>query len=369
MTTSNLYIGLISGTSADAIDAALVDFSGDFPQLLCAHDAPWGELQADIHRLCSPGDDEIPRMAALDHLIGERFAAAANQLLQKAGVPSSRIAAIGSHGQTVRHLPPTPGSAGFSVQIGDPNIIAEQTGITTVADFRRRDMAAGGQGAPLVPAFHQAAFEHAGSARVVVNIGGLANITALPGDGRVAGHDTGPGNTLMDAWIQKHLGKTYDENGQWAATGAVQQTLLERMFEESYFKAAPPKSTGRELFNLAWLERFLDAEQQPIAAADVQATLLELTAQTIAADVRRERPDQVFVCGGGAYNARLMQRLSTLLTPARVSGTQDLGIAPEWIEAAAFAWLAMRTVNRLPGNAPQATGADSAVILGGIYPA
>lgn len=367
MSSEALYIGLMSGTSADGIDAVLADFSGNYPQILCTYTAPWGKLQAEIHDLCLPGENEIPRLAKLDRKIGESFAAAALALLENAGRSPGHVTAIGSHGQTVRHLPPTAEKSGFTMQIGDPNIIAERTGITTVADLRRRDMAAGGHGAPLVPAFHQAIFEDPGNTHVVVNIGGLANITVLPGDGQVLGHDTGPGNTLMDAWCQKHLQQPYDREGAWAASGMVNEELLSRMLAAPYFAASPPKSTGRELFNLSWLESFFENISLP--TEDIQATLLELTARTIAADVRVHNPNKVYICGGGAYNPQLMARLTALLSPAVVSSSQARGIAPQWIEATAFAWLARQTLNRLPGNAPQATGATKPVILGGIYPA
>lgn len=368
MPQESLYIGLMSGTSADGIDAVLVDFSDLQPQILASHSQPLNEFQAKIHQICSPGEDEISRLGELDRTIGEQFAEAVLALLAKSNFTSSQIAAIGSHGQTIRHLPPTEGRPGFTLQIGDPNIIAERTGITTVADLRRRDMAAGGQGAPIVPAFHQAVFEKPGCRRVIVNIGGLANITVLPGDGQIFGYDTGPGNTLMDAWCFKQLKQTFDANGAWAACGTVNQVLLAALLDTTpYFKMPPPKSTGRELFNLPWLETFLQRVSLPIAPEDIQATLLELTAQSIANEVCKQLPEQVYICGGGAFNDRLMTRLKILLAPTPVESTAKLGISPQFIEAAAFAWLARQTLNHLPGNAPYATGAMRPVILGGIY--
>ena len=279
--------------------------------------------------------------------------------------------AIGSHGQTVRHHPPSrQAGRGFSLQIGDPNTIAHLTGITTIADFRRRDIAAGGEGAPLAPAFHAAAFAREGAARAIVNIGGIANATLLDGSGGVLGFDTGPGNTLLDHWVQRHLGTAYDRDGQWSAEGEVSDTLLHRLLAHPFLSAAGPRSTGKEEFNLDWLGQCLVGLDE-VTPQQVQATLAELTAQSIAAGIRAAAVEvnEVYVCGGGGRNTDLMRRLYRHLEPATLDTTAALGMEPEWVEAAAFAWLAYRNCQRLPGNLPAVTGAREAVILGGIYPA
>jgi len=284
-------------------------------------------------------------------------------------VSAAQIIAIGSHGQTIRHRPPGSPEGTFTLQIGDPNLIAELTGINTVADFRRRDMAAGGQGAPLVPAFHRAIFHSPNKNRVIVNIGGMANITWLPAQGPVIGFDTGPGNVLMDTWIAEHLGKSYDQDGAWATSGQVCTTLLAELLAEPYFKMLAPKSTGRENFNRSWLEDHLRRLVSTPALGDIQATLLELSAITIADSIKGldQIPKEVFVCGGGAYNTALMQRLARLMPQDSVASTAALGVDPQWIEAMAFAWLAQQTLNHRPGNLREVTGATREVILGGVY--
>lgn len=364
-----LYIGLMSGTSMDGIDAALVDLSGaGGAALIATHTEP---LPARLLRHLtglSQNRGTPDELGHCDHALGECFARAALNLInfRHAG---DEIVAIGSHGQTIRHQPD--GEQPFSLQLGDPNIIAERTGITTVADFRRRDMAAGGQGAPLVPAFHHYAFASAGEDRVLVNIGGIANVSWLPAGEKTAdsGFDTGPGNGLMDSWTQRHLGQPFDADGQWAMTGRLLPDLLEQMLEEPYFTRPIPKSTGKELFNTEWLDAQLTGcpKESP---ADVQRTLLELTATTIARQLPERRPLGVYVCGGGARNGALMERLKALLEPqnATVSTTSSLGIDPQWVEATAFAWLARQTLEGLPGNVPGATGASGLRVLGGIYP-
>lgn len=360
----------MSGTSADALDAALVDFADERqPRLLATHSQPLSHLRAEIHALAHPGPNEIQRLGRLSRQLAEISADAVHKLLEKAALRPADIAAIGSHGQTVRHEPPGQSLHPFTLQLGDPSTIAELTGITTVADFRCRDIAAGGHGAPLAPAFHQMVFS-ATTPRAVVNIGGMANITLLPDDTRVMGFDTGPGNCLMDYWAQKHLGKAFDQGGRWAASGQSQVGLLTRMLNDPYFRQPPPKSTGREYFNHYWLnERLRTAEALP--AADIQATLLELTAHTILDAIREavgnETPETLFVCGGGAHNPVLMRRLAHLGN-LPVSSTGELGVDPQWVEAMAFAWLASRTLRGLPGNEPQVTGACRPVILGGVYP-
>lgn len=368
MSRTEYYIGLMSGTSADAVDLAVVDFSDNKTKLIGSHSLSLSpDIRAQIHALSTPNNNEIDRMGELDQQLGKLFAESVNQLLHKYQLTPQQVVAIGSHGQTIRHRPPGSVQHPFTLQIGDPNVIAELTGITTVADFRRRDMAAGGQGAPLVPAFHQAIFHSDVIDRVVVNIGGMANITWLPASGRTLGFDTGPGNVLMDAWILQHLGKAYDANGNWAASGQIDQNLLARLLAHNFFRQPAPKSTGREAFNLEWLTHEL--ANTAVSAADVQATLLALTAHTITNDIKKLTAAncEVFVCGGGAYNRRLMDELSTLLPRAKVASTTQLGIAPEWIESMAFAWLARQTMLRKNGNLSAVTGARREVILGGVY--
>ncbi len=367
---SDLYAGLMSGSSLDAIDAVLVRFDPG-PELIAHHSHPLPPaLVAQIDALTRPGDDELKRLGVADVELGNCFADAVLALLDQAGVAASAVRAIGSHGQTVRHEPRPPHR--HSLQIGDPNLIAERTGISTVADFRRRDMAAGGQGAPLVPAFHRAMLHDPVRDRVVLNIGGIANLTLLPAaaDAPVSGFDTGPGNALMDAWIQQHQGRPYDQGGAWAASGQVQPEPLTRLLDEAYFHEAPPKSTGRDYFNLDWLERGWP-DVSAWRPADVQATLLELTAFTIADAIRQTAADscEVLVCGGGLHNTRLMQRLQERLPEQTLRSTASCGLEPDWVEAMAFAWLAHQTLQRQPGNVPAVTGARHAVILGAIYPA
>ncbi len=365
-----IYAGLLSGTSMDGVDAALVRFVPDAaPELMAAVENP---LPPDLVRRTRRAMRE-PVTAAefgeLDALWGEVFADAARCLLRQAGVAAAAVRAIGSHGQTLWHAPtrPTP----FTWQIGDPTRIAEATGITTVADFRRRDMAAGGEGAPLVPAFHRAVFQDPGADRAVLNIGGIANVTLLPAQGAVAGFDTGPGNTLLDAWARKHLGRPYDAHGRWAASGRIHPDLLERLLAEDYFRRPPPKSTGPERFHLKWVERALGASTPPPAPEDVQATLVELTACTAARAILEALPGvrEILVCGGGARNAHLMTRLAAHLPGRRVRETDTLGVPAEWVEAMAFAWLARETLEGRPGNLPSVTGARRPVILGAIHPA
>lgn len=373
MADSDLYIGLMSGTSADAVDAVLVEFGAKQPRLIATHSLPLEpSTRAAIHNLARPGMNEIDRVGALDHKLGQTFARAVNELLEKTDCSANQVTAIGSHGQTVRHRPPGQNESPFSLQIGDPNIIAQHTGITTIADFRRRDMAAGGHGAPLVPAFHNAFFHSAGESRAVVNVGGIANLTWLPAQGSPLGFDTGPGNVLMDAWIMKVHKAPYDQEGSWAATGRMNEALLQQLLTHPYFAQIPPKSTGPESFNLGWLSEELKRFEGELAPENVQATLLALTAHTIATNVNAMQNDEhatVYLCGGGAYNLELRRALNGLLPQQRVADTKELGIAPEWVEAAAFAWLARQTTKRQAGNLPAVTGASQALILGGIYPA
>lgn len=355
-----LYIGLISGTSADGIDAALVDFGDPEPKLVATFFQEYTpEIREEVFALCKPGADEINRMGELDVKLGKAFATATNSLLKKEGLSANTIKAIGSHGQTVRHYP----GRQFTLQIGDPNVIAAETGIMTIADFRRRDIALGGQGAPLVPAFHQAVFSSKNSDRVVANIGGIANVTLLPTNGEVSGFDTGPGNGLLDAWIQKHLQKNYDKNGAWAAQGKINQGLLDTLMNDPYFKLPAPKSTGREYFNLEWLNHFLKDAIEP---TDIQTTLVELTAKTLV-DVIPQTTEELLICGGGAHNEFLMSRIRANAKNILVDSTEKLGVHPDWVEAMAFAWLAKQTLEGKPGNVPKVTGARNATILGAIF--
>jgi anhydro-N-acetylmuramic acid kinase len=372
---SRYYLGLMSGTSADAIDAVLVNLPGAVQsitaQLIGHASLPLPDaLRHEIHQLARPGNNEIDRLGHLDRQLGKLFAEACLILLEQCRLTPKQVEAIGSHGQTIRHRPPLPQSPGFTLQIGDPNIIAQDTGITTVADFRRRDMAVGGQGAPLVPAFHKAVFHSTKINRVVVNIGGVANLTLLPTSGNTLGYDTGPGNSLMDTWIHRHQGLTYDAQGRWAGSGKVHHDLLQSLLDHEFFRLPPPKSTGREAFNSTWLEQILAQQKNPIAPADVQATLLELTAETIAREINHvlgSTAGEVYVCGGGALNEQLMRTLQTKLEGIPIASTEAVGIHPQHVEAMAFAWLAQQTLERKRGNIPTVTGAYQEVILGGVY--
>jgi anhydro-N-acetylmuramic acid kinase len=367
---SDIYIGLMSGTSADGIDAALVDFSGSQPSILCTHYSPYSpELREKILALCKPGDNEIERLGEMDTLLGKAFATAVNQLLKEKTIPMADIKAIGSHGQTVRHMPNQPHR--FTLQIGDPNIIAAETGIATVADFRRKDIAHGGQGAPLVPAFHQYLLGSTTSNRAIVNIGGIANVTLLNKDNasHVLGFDTGPGNVLMDLWMHAHHQKSHDTAGAWGATGQVNDILLGLFLSDPYFTLPAPKSTGREYFNLKWLENKLSELGKNISAVDVQATLTKLTAVSIINSITPYLANgEIIICGGGSHNQFLMSLLKQLAAPHfTVSTTEKYAIHPDWIEAVAFAWLARQTMRQLPGNLPSVTGASKTAILGGLY--
>ena len=369
----SLYIGLMSGTSMDAVDAVLVSHAEHPPRIVAHHSHPVPEaLGALMHSAVSDGRaaDSVG-MWHLDALVGALFADAVEALLARAGIPASDIRAIGSHGQTVYHGPDD--EPPVTVQIGDPNLIAERTGITTVADFRRRDIAAGGQGAPLASAFHRAVFHDENSARAVVNIGGIANLTVLSKDPQtsVTGFDTGPGNTLMDLWCMRHRRSPVDLNGTWAGSGEVLDELLDLFFEDAYFHLPPPKSSGREHFNLRWLDLKIGALAGPMPSPqDVQRTLCELTAASIARAVSDYAPgtEQILVCGGGARNAVLMNALTLQSGERSVAPTSVAGFDPEWVEAVAFSWLAKQTLEGRPGNLPSVTGARHAVILGGIYP-
>jgi anhydro-N-acetylmuramic acid kinase len=372
-----LYIGLMSGTSLDGVDGVLAAFPRDFSHghvdMLATAYVPFpAALQSDLMALQVAGDDEIAREALAANTLARHYADCVAQLLAQAGVAPNTIRAVGVHGQTIRHQP----AMGYTRQTNNPALLAELTGIDVIADFRSRDIAAGGQGAPLVPAFHQALFAKAGETRVVVNIGGIGNISILEGgdNARVAGFDTGPGNVLMDAWIAQHLGKKYDADGAWAASGTVISALLDTLRNEPFFALPPPKSTGRDLFHPAWLAARLSAfsDAKP---ADVQATLTAFTASTLADAIAAQSiaAKTVYVCGGGAYNTHLMRQLQQALADrkqmATVESTDALGISPNHVEALAFAWLAHQFSERQAGNLPAVTGARGLRILGALYPA
>ena len=367
--TGQLFVGAISGTSVDGLDLALLETS---PQLrvLGATTLPLTEsLRRRLLDAGQPGADDLDALGSLDRELGQFIGQSINKFIKGSGHKTTDITAIGSHGQTVRHRPSL--TAPFTWQIGDPNLIAELTGIVTVADFRRRDMAAGGQGAPLVPLFHDALFRSPVENRVVVNIGGISNITTLPANPAMSirGFDTGPGNGLMDSWCAKHRSMPFDSGGRWASTGRVQDALLKRCRADAYFSNLPPKSTGREQFNLAWLDSCLaDLSLVEPNSADVQRTLLELTATTIIDAINQwsEGCDRIILCGGGRLNDLLYQRLSDLAR-APLERSESLGYDGDSIEAATFAWLAMRRIAGLAGNAPAVTGATGDRVLGALY--
>jgi anhydro-N-acetylmuramic acid kinase len=363
---TGIAIGLMSGTSMDGIDAALVRFEESSLEVRASisYEYPESLRQQLQNAVDTPLDDEIHDLALLDHLTAECFRDAALMLIRDSGIDPDDIAVIGSHGQTVRHQPDI--AQPYSLQIGDPGLIALATGIACVGDFRSADIEAGGQGAPLVPPFHHWLFHDASEDRVVVNIGGIANVTVLAGSGDVTGFDTGPGNTLMDKWALRHTGRPFDADGAFAAGGSVNEDLLERLLHDPYFAAPPPKSTGLEYFNPDWLLRVGAAG---LAPADVQATLSELTAASIANAVAEHAPDtsSVFVCGGGVHNTELMRRLHARLGDVRLDSTAAVGLDPDWVEATAFAWLALRTLSGLPGNLPSVTGAERPVVLGTVH--
>ena len=365
-----LYVGLMSGTSADGIDAALVRID-DQGRCRFIHGitAPWEPALRT--QLIALGQGQEPAgldaLGELDARIGLAFATASNTLLEQAGVAASAVAAIGSHGQTVRHRPQA--AIPFTLQLGDASRIAEHTGITTVADFRRRDVAAGGQGAPLMPAFHLAMLGSSDQDRAVLNLGGIANLTLLASNGATGGFDTGPANALCDAWCLRHTGQAYDAGGALAARGRVDADLLAALLADPWFASPPPKSTGREQFHLGWVDSHLAG--RPLDVADVQATLLELTAITVADALRQSLPGaaQMLVCGGGAHNPLLMQRLAAHLPETTITSISAAGLDPDYVEAMGFAWLAWRVLAGQPGNLPAVTGAAGPRLLGAIYPA
>lgn len=362
-----LFIGLMSGTSMDGVDAALMRFPGDQVEVLAHHHLPFDSaLRAELFALNKPeGPDELHRAALAANGVSRAYADVTLQLLAMAEVSADAVTAQGAHGQTVRHRPREFDGTGYTLQLLNPSLLAELSGVAVVADLRSRDVAAGGQGAPLVPAFHQAVFAQPGRDIAVLNIGGISNVSLLRANGSSYGFDCGPGNCLMDLWIHEHLHRPYDANGAWAATGTVIAPLLQRLLSEPYFALPPPRSTGRDLFNCAWLTDYLSGDEKP---EDVQATLLELTARCIV-DCLPAAPAELLVCGGGALNGTLMARLQALLAGTAVMATDARGLPAMQVEAAAFAWLAMRFTRRLPGNLPAATGAAGPRVLGALYPA
>lgn len=389
-----LFIGLMSGTSLDGVDGVLADWSGHRPQVLAhAHQAFGPDVRLELLALNTAGHNELHRAALAANEVSRRYAEVVQRLLQATGLSAKDVIALGAHGQTVRHQPQAFDGTGYTLQLINGALLAELTCIGTVCDLRSRDVAAGGQGAPLVPAFHAGLFGCPGQHVAVLNIGGIANLTLLPADGSVTGFDCGPGNALMDGWCERHTGQAFDEGGRWAATGRVDQGLLRRMLQEPFFAQAPPKSTGRDLLHLSWLEQALRSEQagrtgqaertgqagqaghadSPAAAwapQDVQATLAELTACCAATELRRHAPhtDRLLVCGGGAFNQHLMGRLAQQLPNVAVTSTAAHGVPPDQVEALAFAWLARAHVEHLSGNLPAVTGARGPRVLGAWYP-
>lgn len=362
------YIGVMSGTSMDGIDAVLVGIEGEKLETVAHHSTDFPkELRTQLEALLGNYQTGVRQFGEIDHQLGLTYAEAINELIAKSGMKPDEISAIGCHGQTVFHQPDQPFP--FTMQLGDPNLIAAKTGIKTVADFRRMDMAFGGGGAPLAPAFHQYFLNSSKEKRCILNLGGIANITLLADDdNQVIGFDTGPANCLMNNWVKMKLGKNYDDDGQWAKNGTVIPELLDQMLSDEYFQLPSPKTTGRELFNLNWLnqqlENFHEYENE-----DIQASLLELTAKTVALSIQKSAPDTdaVYVCGGGAYNSYLLDRLASNLSGVKVYSTQKIGIPPQLVESTAFAWLAMRRIKGLHGNLPSVTGASAKVLLGTIY--
>ena len=360
MKTNAIYLGVMSGTSLDGVDA--VAFDTETHRLIAAHSLDFStELRATTLALQAPQADELHQSQLVANQLANLYARAINELMVQTNLAISDIVAVGVHGQTIRHRP----ELAYTIQLNQPARIAEQTGLTVVSDFRARDIAAGGQGAPLVPAFHDALWRDAALNRVVLNIGGFANISVLNRGTATFGYDTGPGNVLMDAWIQLHQGTTYDANGEWAASGRVNVELLNALLSEPYFAQAHPKSTGRDAFHLDWLNAHL-TQLAPISPVDVQATLLALTVQTITNEFTRSSPqaNEMIVCGGGAYNTALLNALRLALPTVTIDTSDAHGIAAQHVEAAAFAWLAARTMNRLSGNLPAVTGAKGFRVLG-----
>ena len=367
MSDSGLFIGLISGTSIDGIDCALVDLSGEKPTLVETHFVEFDPaLRESILSLCEGKAVNLTDFGATHVRLGREFGEAALALIEKTGIVRSEVNAICSHGQTVWHQPD--GEYPFTLQLADPNTIAQITGITTIGDLRGRDMAAGGQGAPIAPLLHREIFHSDNVDRAVVNIGGISNITVLPRTGRCLAFDTGPGNVLMDYWIGKHQKKPYDKGGAWAASGQFSLTLLNALYDDEYFSRPIPKSTGRELFNGAWLEERISKAGGDLKPEDVQATLLTFTVTTIVSEISRHcTPNELYICGGGAHNDTLISELGKVASDYSVSSTAELGVDPDWVEAMAFAWMGKLALDGTPVHTEDFTGADGPVPLGAIY--
>jgi len=366
------FIGLMSGTSLDGVDGVLAEAAGPGEPLQArahAHLDFASGLRAELLALNRSGADELHRAALAANALVSAYSQVVSRLLSNSGVEVDQVLAIGAHGQTVRHQPQAFDGVGYTVQLMNGALLAESTGVDVVCDFRSRDVAAGGQGAPLAPGFHAATFGKPGVERALLNLGGIANLTLLRGDGGVLGFDCGPANVLMDGWCQRHRGQPYDASGSWAASGRVDEALLQTLRAEPYFALPPPKSTGRDLFDIAWCDARLGATVR--RPEHVMATLAELTVRSVADDLQRHGPstEALFVCGGGAFNAHLMSRLAALLPQVAVGSTAELGAPPDQVEAMAFAWLAQAFVLRRPGNLPAVTGAAGPRVLGALYPA
>jgi anhydro-N-acetylmuramic acid kinase len=369
MANALLFIGIMSGSSLDGIDIALTEINSHQCKVIATHfQAYSSETKQSLLSLHFPSENELDKSALMANHLAGLYAEAVNALLVKSKINANQITAIGCHGQTVRHQPNREDAIGYSIQLGNNALLSELTNITVVGDFRSRDIAAGGQGAPLVPAFHQAIFANPNKNCAIVNIGGIANITYLPKTGEVIGFDSGPGNMLLDHWVKLKRGEEYDADGEWAATGATQDGLLASMLSDPYFALPPPKSTGRDLLNETWLMHHLAGISYK--AEDVARTLVALTSHTICSAIRQHCPDldELYVCGGGAHNQLLMDALESSLHPVSLSTTDALGINVDWVEAAAFAWLAKQTLNNVASNLPGVTGAAGLRILGAIYP-
>jgi len=367
--TPRLFIGLMSGTSLDGVDAVLADLATGVQVLAHVHRPFAPALRSELLALNQAGDNELHRGALAGNAVARAYADTVAALLQASGTPAAEVIALGAHGQTVRHRPGEFDGTGYTAQLLNGALLAELSGIDVVADLRSRDVAAGGQGAPLVPAFHAAVFGQPGLAQAVLNLGGIGNLTLLHADGRVGGFDCGPGNALMDAWCLQHTGADFDADGAWARSGQVDEALLHTLLAEPYLQRPPPKSTGRDLFNSAWLSARLGTS--PRRPQDVMATLTEFTARSASDALRLHQPAarRLLVCGGGALNGGLMQRLAARLPGVPVASTASAGLPPLQVEAAAFAWLAQAFVERLPGNRPEVTGAAGLRVLGALHPA
>ncbi len=370
-----LYLGLMSGTSLDGIDTVLVEFGAmqgsEIAVRAHRHTAFAAPLRSELLALNSPGPDELERAELAANAVARAYADAVSGLLAQARLAKTDIVALGAHGQTVRHRPGAVDGTGYTTQLLNGALLAELSGIDVVCDLRRRDVAAGGHGAPLAPAFHAAAFGVEGQSRAVLNLGGIANLTRLEGRGGSIGFDCGPASCLLDAWCERHRGVPFDDRGQWGASGRVDSALLAEFLSEPYFTLSPPKSTGRDLFHMGWLEGHVARASPDASAVDVQATLAALTVRTVADSVVRHAPNasSLYVCGGGACNDALLQGLAHALPGVVVTTTATLGVPVDQVEGAAFAWLAMRFIERQPGNLPQVTGARGPRLLGALFPA